>query len=49
MIKKKKKKKSKALNVGILFRYKVKLVTIAEGDPKAPFSIATTQSCRGGQ
>ena len=25
-----------------------KLVTIAEGDPKAPFSIATTPRCRGG-
>ena len=26
---------------------KVKLVTVVEGDPKAPFSIATTQRCRG--
>ena len=27
---------------------KVKLTTIVEGDPKAPFSIATTPRCRGG-
>ena len=27
---------------------KVKLVTFVEGDPKAPFSIATTPRCRGG-
>ena len=27
---------------------KVKLVTVVEGDPKAPFSIATTPRCRGG-
>ena len=27
---------------------KVKLATIVEGDPKAPFSIATTPRCRGG-
>ena len=27
---------------------KVKLATIVEGDPKAPFSIATTPKCRGG-
>ena len=26
---------------------KVKLVTIVEGDPKAPFLIATTSRCRG--
>ena len=26
---------------------KVKLVTLVEGDPKAPFSIATTPRCRG--
>ena len=28
---------------------KVKYVTIVEGDPKASFSIATTQRCRGGR
>ena len=28
---------------------KVKLATIVEGDPKAPFSIATTPRCRGGR
>ena len=28
---------------------KLKLVTIVEGDPKAPFSIATTLRCRGGR
>ena len=27
---------------------RVKLATVVEGDPKAPFSIATTPSCRGG-
>ena len=27
---------------------KVKLATVVEGDPKAPFSIATTPWCRGG-
>ena len=27
---------------------KVKLATIIEGDPKVPFSIATTLTCRGG-
>ena len=26
---------------------KVKLVTLVKGDPKAPFSIATTSRCRG--
>ena len=29
------------------FKY-IKLVTLVEGDPKAPFSIATTPRCRGG-
>ena len=28
---------------------KVKLATVVEGDPKAPFSIATTPRCRGGR
>ena len=28
--------------------YKVKLATVVEGDPKAPFSIATTPRCRRG-
>ena len=28
---------------------KVKLATIVESDPKAPFSIATTPRCRGGR
>ena len=28
---------------------KVKLSTLVEGDPKAPFSIATTPWCRGGR
>ena len=27
----------------------VKLVTVVEGDQKAPFSIATTLRCRGGR
>ena len=33
-----------------LFRlrlYKVKFATVVEGDPKPPFSIATTPRCRG--
>ena len=34
----------------ILYIYiKVKLATIVEGNPKAPFSIATTPMCRGGR
>ena len=28
---------------------KVKLVTVVEGDPKTPFTIATTPRCRGGR
>ena len=32
----------------IIYIYKVKLVTVVGGDPKAPFSIATTPKCRGG-
>ena len=32
-----------------VYIYKVKLATIVEGDPKAPFSIATTPRCRGGR
>ena len=28
---------------------KVKLATVVEGDPKAPFSIATTPRCREGR
>ena len=35
---KKKKKKSKS-----------KLATLVKGDPKAPFSIATTSRCKGGR
>ena len=31
-----------------IVKKKVKLATLVEGDPKAPFSIATTQRCRGG-
>ena len=31
-----------------IYLCKVKLVTLLEGDPKAPFSIATTPRCRGG-
>ena len=30
-------------------KVKVKLATIVEGDPKAPFPIATTPRCRGGR
>ena len=32
----------------IMIKLIVKLVTLVEGDPKAPFSIATTSRCRGG-
>ena len=31
------------------FKSKVKLATTVEGNPKAPFSIATTPRCRGGR
>ena len=31
------------------FLNKSKLVTVVEGDPKAPFSIATTLRCKGGR
>ena len=34
------------LNVNVV---KVKLAILVECDPKAPFSIATTQRCRGGR
>ena len=30
-------------------KVKAKLVTVVEGDPKAPFSIATTPKCKGGR
>ena len=33
----------------IYIKYKVKLATIVEGNPKVPFSIATTPRCRGGR
>ena len=33
----------------IILWNKVKLATIVEGNPKAPFSIATTPMCRGGR
>ena len=32
-----------------IFRHISKLATIVEGNPKAPFSIATTPRCRGGR
>ena len=32
----------------VLIKGKKKLATIVEGNPKAPFSIATTPMCRGG-
>ena len=31
-----------------MFKYKVKLATIVKGDPKVPFSIATTLRRKGG-
>ena len=33
----------------LICKKKVKLATIVEGNPKAPFSIATTPMCRGGR
>ena len=36
-------------NWPFLFIVKVKLTTLVKGDPKAPFSIATTPRCRGGR
>ena len=32
----------------MIYLSKVKLVTLVEGDPKAPFSLATTRRCWGG-
>ena len=43
-----------SLPIGAVLRHtedagnKLKLATVVEVDPKAPFSIATTPSCRGG-
>ena len=34
-------------NISLLSKVKVKLATIVEGNPKAPFSIATTPMCGG--
>ena len=34
--------------MGIVTGNYIKLATIVEGDPKAPFSIATTPRCKGG-
>ena len=44
----------KATNLGEISKFKpviskVKLVTVVEGDQKAPFSIATTPKCKGGR
>ena len=36
-------------NTNYYTRVKVKLTTVVEGDQKAPFSMATTPSCRGGR
>ena len=37
-------------HVNMVFECKqVKLATVVKGDPKAPFSIATTPRCRGGR
>ena len=53
------KRKIEALRMCVGFSYKhtqrqtyiyiYKLATIVEGNPKAPFSIATTPTCRGGR
>ena len=34
---------------GVYEIIKVKLETLVEGDPKAPFSVATTPTCMGGR
>ena len=58
--KRKKKEKEKTRHPGLSYQLKVyliffpvnikvKLATIVEGDPKAPFSIATTPRCMGGR
>ena len=36
-------------NFGLKPCKKVKLTTVDEGDPKAPFSNVTTPTCRGGR
>ena len=39
-----------AINIYIyiyIYKVKVKFATVVEGDPKAPFSIATTPRCTG--
>ena len=41
------KKSWSLLNALRVYIYKVKLATLVEGNPKAPFSIATTPKCRG--
>ena len=38
-----------SLSLSLLCNIVVKLATIVEGNPKAPFSIATTPMCRGGR
>ena len=38
-----------SISMQLKCKVKVKLATIVEGDPKAPFSIATTPRCRGGR
>ena len=40
---------NKTISTSCSANSKVKLATIVEGDPKAPFSIATTPRCRGGR
>ena len=37
------------ISLSLYIYIKVKLATIVEGNPKAPFSIATTPMCRGGR
>ena len=41
-------KQKVSANQGIKFR-EIKISKVVEGDPKAPFSIATTHRCRGGR
>ena len=41
--------KSGGIDILDIVKKVVKLATVVEGEPKAPFSIATTPRCRGGR
>ena len=42
-------RKAKCFYIRTIYTYKVKLVTVVEGSPKASFSIATTPKCWEGR